>query len=117
MGCFSSLFIEVRCLEHFTIVFICISQPSLAYFPRTTELSNHGVSLPDPSSLITSDPRGEINQAWHSGRGLSVSEAQRQTRGSVAALTPLPPHGPCQETGLAKRPKVCKSIRHTFAGK
>lgn len=38
IGCFSSLFIEVWCLEHFMIIFICTSQPSLAYFPRTIEL-------------------------------------------------------------------------------
>lgn len=38
IGCFSSLFIEVWCLEHFIIIFICTSQPSLAYFPRTMEL-------------------------------------------------------------------------------
>lgn len=38
LGCFSSLFIEVWCLEHFMIIFICTSQPSLAYFPRTIEL-------------------------------------------------------------------------------
>lgn len=38
IGCSSSLFIEVWCLEHFIIIFICTSQPSLAYFPRTMEL-------------------------------------------------------------------------------